>query len=259
MSAATLLPVAQDSSWPHLRAVIEDGIANHPRTLQTALGPSDLATACDRCLVHLLAGHKPTEHVVPWLPTVGTAIHAWLDERFRFLAWSTPDGDRWHIEERVHVGQVAGTDIYGSCDLFDEATGTVTDWKLVGKTTLDKVRRSGASLTYQGQGHTYGRGWELLGHTVNRVQIIFLPRNAVSLQYAQVWTAPYSRAAADLVLQRANALHAGITTLGVDAVLAMTPPHTGEEFSCGKFPGDTPTSPVTAPAAAATPLTGIAL
>ena len=243
----------------HLRNIVEDAIVNRPRTLQTALGPSELGTACDRCLVHLLAGHKKIEHVPPWLPTIGVAVHEWLEDVFHTRAFLDDDGDRWHIETRVTVGTVAGIPIQGNTDLFDEHTGTVIDWKLVGKTTLDKVRRRGASLTYQAQAHLYGKGWEDAGHRVNQVLVMFLPRNAVSLRAGIPWSAPYSRRAAELALERANAFHAGITTLGVDAVLAITPPHTGEEFSCGKFPGDTPTSPVTAPAAAATPLTGIAL
>lgn len=222
----------------YLRGVIEDAIRNHPRTLQVALGPSEIGTACDRCLVNLLAGHKATEHVVPWLPTIGTAVHAWLDEAMRYHAWASPDGDRWHMEERVTVGSIGGVPIHGNSDLFDAATGTVVDWKITGKTTLDKVRRHGAALTYQAQAHLYGKGWEDAGHTVREVVVMFLPRNAVSLQHGQTWRAPYSRKTAELALERANALHSGIAALGLDQVLAVTPPHTGEEFACGKWPGE---------------------
>lgn len=233
-------PLAKpDTDLPtYLRAVIEETIRTHPRSLQTALGPSELGTACDRCLVHLLAGHRVTEHVVPWLPTVGTAVHTWLDQAMRLHAMSSPDGDRWHTEERVTVGQVGGVDIHGNADLYDEATGTVVDWKITGKTTLDKVRRQGASLTYQAQAHLYGKGFEDAGHDVREVVVMFLPRNAVSLQHGQTWRAPYSRPAAELALERANAFHAGITAYGPDAVLAMTPPHTGAEFACTKWPGE---------------------
>lgn len=222
----------------YLRGVIEHTIRTHPRSLQTALGPSELGTACDRCLVHLLAGHRVTEHVVPWLPTIGTAVHTWLDEAMRLHALASDDGDRWHLEERVTVGSIGGVPIHGHSDLFDAHTGTVVDWKITGKTTLDKVRRSGASLTYQAQAHLYGKGWEDAGYPVREVVVMFLPRNAVSLQHGQTWRAPYSRRAAELALERANALHAGITTVGVDQVLAMTPPHTGDEFACGRFEGE---------------------
>lgn len=223
--------------WGELRPLIEHAITNDPRSLQTALGPSSLGTACDRCLVHLLAGHRVTDHVVPWLPTIGRAVHKFLEDVFHERIF-LHDETRWWPEERLLVGQVAGQDIHGSCDLYDEQTATVVDFKCTGKTTLDKVRRGGASLTYQAQIMLYGKGWEDRGKPVEHVAILFLPRNAVSLQHAQVWRAPYSRRAAELALERANALHAGITTLGVDAVLAMTPPHTGEEFSCDRWPGE---------------------
>ena len=61
-----------------LRSVIEWAITNDPRSLQVQIGPSGIGNACDRCLVHTLAGHTTVEHVVPWLPTVGKAVHTWL-------------------------------------------------------------------------------------------------------------------------------------------------------------------------------------
>lgn len=223
-----------------LRTKIERAIANHPRSLQDALGPSQLGTACDRCLVNLLAGHKPLEGHAPWLPTIGTAVHTWLEDAMRLAAWMDDDGDRWHIEERVVVGDLGGVPVTGSTDLFDAATGTVVDYKCVGTTTLRKVRSSGPSLTYQRQAHLYGKGWQDAGHDVSTVLIYFLPRNAVTLDAAHVWSAPYDRAVAETTLTRANALAAGIAALGADTVLGSTPPHTGEEFACGKFPTDPP-------------------
>ncbi|WP_130012163.1 hypothetical protein [Serinicoccus sediminis] len=230
--------VVGDSSWKHLREVIEHTILTDPRTLQVALGPSEIGTACDRCLVHLLAGHKATEYVAPWLPTIGHAVHAWLDKAMRLHALASDDGDRWHVESRVTVGQIGGVDIKGNADLFDEVTGTVTDWKISGKPKIDSVRRHGASLTYQRQAQLYGKGYEDAGHTVRAVQVIFLPRNAVSLQGGICWSAPYDRQVAQHALDRANALHAGITSLGAEAVLAMSPPHTGQEFDCDRWPGE---------------------
>lgn len=260
-ATATYAPVVGDSTWSHLREVIEHTILTDPRTLQVALGPSEIGTACDRCLVHLLAGHKAIEHVAPWLPTIGHAVHSWLDKAMRLHALASDDGDRWHIEGRVNVGKVAGVDIRGNADLFDAITGTVTDWKISGKPKIDSVRRHGASLTYQRQAQLYGKGYEDAGHTVRSVQIIFLPRNAVSLQGGICWYAPYDRQIAQQTLDRANALHAGVTALGADAVLQMTAPHTGEEFDCDRWPGET--SPATErqldgliPQTPGTPVTG---
>lgn len=224
-----------------LRAIVEDAISNHPRSLQTALGPSQIGTGCDRCLVNLLAGHRTTEPHVPWLPTIGTAVHSWLEQAFHARVF-LHDEDRWHMEERVTVGQIGGVPITGCSDLFDEATGTVVDFKIVGKTTLDKARRHGPSTTYQRQAHLYGKGWQDAGHAVNDVLIWFLPRNAVTLDAGHAWHVPYDRTVAEAALARANALAAGLAALGVDAVLSTTPPHTGDEFACGKWPTDPSTS-----------------
>lgn len=229
-------------AWADLRAALEDGIRNHPRSLQTALGPSEIGTACDRCLVHLLAGHKVTDHVVPWLPTIGTAVHKWVESTLRRQYFAQPEGTdrRYLLEHRVTIGTIGGAPISGNLDIYDTWTRTVIDVKVVGKTTLDKVRRHGPSKTYQAQIHGYGTGLVAAGFDVAAVMIAYLPRNAVSLQHAQVWTGPYSPAVTEAVLARANALHAGITAVGVDQVLGMTGPHTGDEFSCGKWAEDGP-------------------
>lgn len=229
-------------AWADLRAALEDGIRNHPRSLQVHLGPSEVGNACDRCLVHLLAGHKVNDVTVPWLPTVGTAVHTWVEGTLRRQHFALPEGSprRYLLEHEVTIGALGGADITGHCDIFDTSTGTVIDVKVVGKTTLDKVRRHGASTTYQRQIHGYGTGLAAQGHTVTDVMIAFLPRNAVSLQHAQIWQAPFDPQVTTDTLARANALLAGITTAGLDTVLAMTPEHTEQEFSCGKWPGETP-------------------
>lgn len=265
-SQAVRLPV--DQTWPDLLAIIEDAILNDPRTLQVELGPSELGTDCDRCLVHLLAGHKAVEHVAPWLPTIGHAVHAWLEQAV--FASMLPDLSvrRYITEGKVAVGHIGGRPITGSSDLFDTHTGTVVDWKISGKPKIDTARRKGETLTYRRQAHLYGKGWEDGGFDVRSVSIIRLPRNAVSVRQGNVFQEPYDRAIAEQALARANALHAGITALGVDAVLAMTGPHTGAEFTCDKFPGETtagqarqldglipPQSPATNPGAGSAALT----
>lgn len=225
--------VDPSTTIPDLRAVLESAITNHPRTLQTKIGPSELGVGCDRCLVHHLAGNKPRELVPPWLPTIGTAVHGWAEDAVvRHL--TTTGTDRYLPEGRVTVGQIGGVPIDGSADLYDTHTGTVVDYKVVGTTTLRSARSKGPSLTYQRQLHLYGAGYAAAGYPVRSVAIWFLPRNGVSLQAGVVWQVPYDPAVAAHALARANQFHAWITGLGVDAVLAITPPHTGDEFGCAK-------------------------
>ena len=227
---------------PHLQAVIEHAIRNAPRTLQTALGPSEIGVACDRCLIDMLAGRPHyRDDAAPWLPTIGNAVHDWLELAIvRHLA--ATGTDRYIPEGRVTVGQIRGIDITGSSDLFDVHTGTTVDWKIVGQTTLKKVR-SGPTITYRNQVHMYGLGMERAGYDVRHVAIWFLPRTAMRLDAGRYWTEPYDPAIADAAIARANAIAAGVDALGIEQVLTAMPPHTGAEFTCTAWPTDSSTAP----------------
>ena len=238
MSAVTLPP---ERTHPDLHAVIEHAINHDPRTLQVELGPSEIGVGCDRCLAHLLAGHAKTDLDLPWLPTIGNAVHDWLETTFLQHLAAT-GSDRYLPEVTVNVGQLRGVDITGHSDLFDIHTGTTVDWKIVGQTTLKKVR-SGPTITYRNQVHLYGLGMERAGYDVRHVAIWFLPRTAMRLEAGKYWTEPYDRARAEAALARANAIAAGVDALGPDAVLQQMPPHTGAEFTCTAWPTDSPTPP----------------
>lgn len=227
-----------------LRAVIEHAITQHPRTLQSDLGPSDIGTGCTRCLALLLAGHKPEEPNVPWLPTVGTALHEWLETTvLQHLA--ATGGNRYLPEVRVTVGQLRGQNVHGNCDLYDTTEAAVIDYKVTGTTTLKKVRAHGPGDTYRNQIHLYGKGMTALGFPVRSVAIWFLPRNGMRITDGRVFTEPYNPARADAALSRANAIAGGVDALGLDAVLAQVGPHTGSDFACSKWG---PTDPSAAPA-----------
>lgn len=241
MTAATITR----TPWDDYRAVIEDAAANAPRALQSALGPSQIGCGCDRCLIHLLAGHRTAQDGIPWLPWIGTAVHEQLELAFiRHIA--ATGTDRYLLEQEVAVGTLRGVPITGHADLIDTHAGVVNDWKVVGASTLRKAKASGPSSTYRRQAHLYARGANAAGWTVEHVQITYLPRNAASLRDAVAWTEPYDEAVAVEALDRANALAFGVDSMGVDQMLRMCPPCTGEEFSCGRWPGDAkPATPQT--------------
>lgn len=225
-----------------LRRVLEWAMDNDPRTLQVVLGPSEIGMGCDRCLVHALAGHGTAADSGSWLPTIGKAVHTWLSGAIlrHWVAQPEDTPRRWLTDHRVTVGTITGYgQISGELDLFDTLTGTVVDYKIVGKTTLDKVRRRGASTTYQRQVQAYAAGLAAQGYDVRAVAVWFLPRNGTNLGHGTLWTAPYDPAVTEQTLARANALWAGVQALGVEAVLTQLPPHTGEEFTCGRWPGET--------------------
>lgn len=249
MTTTTLIDPA--TALGQARALIEDRITNQPRSLQTAIGPSELGTPCTHCLTARLAGWRKTDEGVAWLPYIGTAMHAQLEYEFTIAEGerAVRDGGpkRWHVEERVMVGHIGGQEVWGNTDLYDAHAAMTVDWKLVGATTL-RTARGGPSPEYRTQSHLYGKGWEDAGHPVRYVAVYFLPRNAVSLDQAVVWHEPYDRAVAEQALERANHLHRqldALRVLGDDVVNGWI---TGLDRApgcrdCARFP-DRPTAPV---------------
>lgn len=205
-------------AWAEYRAVIEAAITDHPRSQQVRIGPSELGTPCLLCLGRKLAG-VPERREAAWLPTVGTAVHSWLEETFA-VANAGQQHARYLTELRVDVGEVDGTAITGSCDLFDRVDASVNDWKVVGPTTLRKVRAQGPGDTYRTQAHLYGRGMTRRGLAVRTVRIVFLPRSEPTLAGAVIWSEPYDEAVAVAALTRADALAKAIRLASADAVLA---------------------------------------
>lgn len=232
------------------RWVIEQAITHHPRTLQTAIGPSEIGTPCDHCLAAKLAGWAQTRDTTAWLPTVGTAVHAWLEAAF--IAHENQrnaphaGGVRWLVERKVVVGAIDGRPVRGSTDLVDLVCGMTVDWKVVGASTLTKVRTHGLDQTYRVQAHLYARGWNLTGTRIDHVAIAFLPRNAVSLDVAVWWHEPYDETVATTALERATGLARNLKALAsisgeaVDAWIA-TLPRDPDCWDCARYP-DAPTT-----------------
>lgn len=198
------------------RGIIERAITHQPRSLQRLIGPSEIGTPCDHCLAAKLAGWAQTEDGIPWLPYIGTAVHAQLENVFieHETSRNAPHttGLRYLTEARVMVGHIGGQEIWGSTDLVDLAAGMTVDWKIVGASTLKKAK-AGPSPVYRVQADLYAKGWNDAGYRVDHVAIAYLPRNAVSLDQAIWWTAPHDRARAEAALARAEALHQNLTAL----------------------------------------------
>jgi DNA-binding XRE family transcriptional regulator len=190
--------------------VIFNAIVNAPRSLQRQIGPSEIGTDCVRCLarkmldIDKLAPESARD--MPWLPFIGTAVHASLEEIF------ANDNDtkgkvRWLIETRLPIGTIGDMDISGSCDLFDKETGTVVDHKVVGLTKLKSLPRKGPGNTYRIQAHLYGYGWTKLGLEVKDVAVKFYPRNDISMTNGYFWYEKYDEQVAIKALERANEIY----------------------------------------------------
>ena len=208
-----------------LFGIVEKAIIGQPRSRQTRIGPSELGVPCDRRLGYHLGGVAKTRvDDAAWKPYVGTAIHEALgnvmaaEEISRFT--SDPDATpRFHVEERVHVGDVNGVQITGSCDLFDGHYGTVYDWKT---TTFNQIRENyrphGPGEQYRRQAHLYGRGWQNAGHDVKSVVIIFLVRDG-NFDQRHVWSEPYDEQVAIDALERASAIALSLQHLGAEFII----------------------------------------
>ena len=199
---ADALPFTQpDQAWAHptlhglagqiaaeVTAIVRHAADNAPRSLQTAIGPSQIGTPCSRKLGYTLYGQPATNNDTdPLASLIGTAFHAWLATTFTELDERLDDGrSRYLLEHRVH----ATPGLSGSCDLFDRKIATSIDWKVVGATGMKRYRKDGPGPQYRVQAHTYGLGLANAGETVEHVAVVFLPR-AGRLDGMHVWTEPY--------------------------------------------------------------------
>lgn len=202
--------------------VIVDSIVNQPRSLQKRIGPSELGQDCRRAILHRLAGERPPKRAdVPWKPTIGTAVHDYLERVFD--AVSAENGSqpgRYLTEETVPVGTLGFEEITGSTDLYDTWGYTVLDHKIIGKSSMTKYRAHGPSEQYRRQAHLYGQGWADEGWRVDLVMIAFLPREG-ELTDTYLWSEPYNPRIAWETMQRAEQLDQLRKTLGLEGALAL--------------------------------------
>jgi hypothetical protein len=211
---------------------ITEAITNHPRSLQKAIGPSEVGMDCLRRLAYKLLDHEERPQAPNWKATVGTAVHSWLEDVFTADPEIQASGlQRWCTETRVDVGEVPGIGhITGSCDLYDRVTGTVLDHKCVGPAQLKKYRANGPSQQYRTQAHLYGRGWVRAGMRATHVAICFLPRNG-DLRDAYLWHEPYDEQIAVDGLNRLAGIQALIQMQG-DQALPLIPTADQYCFNC---------------------------
>lgn len=205
------LPISPDLVIAEMNAIIADAIINQPRSLQRRIGPSEIGIPCDRRIGYILASiPKVTEEdTVKWKPFVGTALHDKFEDYLAFanrdlLAAGNPF--RWHVEERVMVGEINGVQITGSCDLFDGWTGLVIDHKFTSRNAIrEKYRPHGPGEQYRVQAHLYGKGWKNRGFDVRNVGISFKTRDG-EFPDAHFWSEPFDEAIADEALARATTI-----------------------------------------------------
>lgn len=188
MSAAPK-PLNGNSPWgsryaAELRRVVTETAHRAPRSQQKHLGPSELGAICDRQVAGKMAGLPATNHVSdPWAGVIGTAVHAWLADAF------TADNARhgllrWLTETRVSPHP----DHPGTGDLYDGLEEAVVDHKVLGESSMAKVRSAqGPPLRYVVQLLLYGKGFRNMGLPVRRIALAAYPRTSHTLDGLYVW------------------------------------------------------------------------
>ncbi|MFP7706336.1 hypothetical protein [Trueperella sp. LYQ141] len=248
------------ASHGYITSIIEHAIANQPRSLQTMIGPSEIGMECDHCLAARLAGWTKHGHDTPWLPFIGTAVHEKLERIFNAYNHANPpqedgvDTPEFFTEQKVTVGKIGGQPITGSTDLYRThmrgpgTCGMTVDWKIVGDTTLRKVKATGQpSMRYQVQAHLYARGWNMAGYPTSHVAVYFMPRNRMTLNDGYWWTVEYDEQIAHAALERANSIYTSLTMIEKHAGTAARDtwitslPRDANCYDCPRYP-DYPTN-----------------
>lgn len=171
-----------DFFYRKLRGAVLAFDANSPRSKQTGIGASQLGHPCNRHLAHIaIQTPRRPQLSDPWAAIVGTSCHAHI---FTKAFENNP-------EFELPKGSIEiGPGIRGTADLIHLTTGTIIDFKVVGKSSMDKLKRHGPSTTYRVQAHAYGFGYKRLGYHVQHVAIAAWPRSGLSRDL-HIWTEPY--------------------------------------------------------------------
>lgn len=208
--------------------LISESMTNQPRSLQRRIGPSEIGVECDRRIAYRLAGTEAVNDRGPaWKPYVGTSLHEQFANTIAKEEINRFNNDveipRWRVEERVTVGNIGNTAITGSCDLFDQHTGLVLDWKFTTKNMIrTKYKPHGPGEQYRVQAHLYGRGFVNAGHIVRNVAIVFMTRDG-EFTDRYVWTEPYDEQVALDALARATSIQNSLEALGSEFTIEAMP------------------------------------
>ena len=184
-----------------VRDLIRRQEAQRPRTQQTAIGPSDLSSPCDRKLVHQILGTPPvTQSDVSLQAWVGTAIHASLER-------AAEGDDDWLTEVPVGVKISDELTIRGTLDAYHKPTCSIIDYKSTGPAAHAKYKRKSPD-NYLTQISLYGLMAVLSGRMqVKQTALVYIPRNS-DLSEIHVDTHPWDQDRADAAIARLQHLHA---------------------------------------------------
>lgn len=200
------------------------------RSLQKAVGPSEIGTDCERQLAMKYAGVEPSNHRDSgWAAWLGTQGHVGME---RVMKWWTGQTGAYLVEKQVFIDSPAVPS--GHTDLIDRVMFQIIDWKFLGYHSLKKKRLEGhPGEQYVQQLHLYGYGAKRAGERIDHVTLVAFPRESSDLNNdLWVWSERYDRKKAEAAIKRAERIRARALTPGVD--LYSFP--TADESSCRYCP-----------------------
>lgn len=166
-----------------------DASNNSERSLQKAIGPSEIGHPCPRNVAFKIAGVTPNPNHIDPLPSIlGVAFHSWMESHLP---------SDWLPESKVRVTST----LSGHSDAFDTRTSTVVDWKLLGRTAHQKWLSGEVKTVYRVQAHSYGLGFLNGGRRPERVAVAaFCKSKPLTDMY--LWSEPWNPAIAQKALNR---------------------------------------------------------
>lgn len=184
-----------------LRDAVTRFAARMARSLQRHLGPSELGHQCDRQLIGKMAGagHGDSSNSLhdPWASFVGTAIHAILEDVFKWDAAAQDpqkseaengrNPGRWEAERRVTPDPKSPSPHPGTADLYDWKYKGVVDHKCQSEAVRDKLKRNGPPPHYFFQMMLYALGYMWAGFTVERIMLVSWPRTKSTMNDIYVY------------------------------------------------------------------------
>jgi hypothetical protein len=230
--------VEREIDLPHivereLMCIIRGALLSQPRSQQVEIGASEIGIACTRKLVRVLERAEFGGDVdLKWKAYIGSCVHAGLADAVEHCEWQSDvvEQARYLVEHEVEIANVRGRKIKGHIDVFDIDSGTVVDWKIVGKSMLAKYRKNGPGQQYRVQGHTYGLACAQLGYVVRNVMVVFLPREEdLSIDEigratgSYVSSQAFDKRIAEQALSRIAGLLDLLDIIGADELVEMYP------------------------------------
>jgi hypothetical protein len=227
-------PAGESLAKTRIQTVVRQYASESPRSTQRAIGPSQIGETCDRRVMYQLLDMEPskTDSGDPWPAVVGTAVHAWLANAFE--AENERTGKlRYLVETKVKLTDGIG----GTCDLFDLYEREVIDHKVLGTTTMRKIKSGNIPPRYRTQLHLYGYGFTLAGLDVSTVSLALYPRSGW-LDDLYRWSEPYDESVAVSAMDRLANLTTAAYALKLDERMdlwSMVPAQPGADCTWCPF------------------------